>query len=288
VPHRSALHPSSLAILVSLLVASPLAAQEPPAPAAAPAADAAPLPSAEEVSKRHLAAIGGEEAVRKNSHATMKGTISMPSMGLTGPMASYASEPNLYLMKVTLPGAGEVVSGYDGSVAWSQDQMQGPRLMEGGELDQIRREADFRRDLDILAGWDGVKVAGRAGFGGVPCIEVEVTTGGETSKFYFDEASGLFRGSRMSTQSPLGKIQVETVVSDYRDFGGVKVPVKTELSMMGQKQVLAIESVSFDPVDAKVFELPAAVKALAEARAKGDAEAKDDPAAPAADPAPKP
>ena len=278
---RSTLGP--LAIVLSLVVPPSVLAQEPPAPApaAAPAAEAAPLPTAEEISKRHLAAIGGEDAVKRNSHATMKGTISMPSMGLTGPMTSYATDPNLYLMVVTLPGAGEVRSGFDGGVAWSQDQMQGPRLMEGGELDQIKREANFRRDLDILAGWDEVKVAGRGDFGGVPCVEVEVTGGGETSKFYFDDATGLFRGSRMSTQSPLGKIQVETVVSEYRDFGGVKIPVKTELSMMGQKQVLAIESVSFDPVDPKVFELPAAVKALVAPKA-------DAPAAPAADPAPKP
>jgi hypothetical protein len=83
----------------------------------------------------------------------------------------------------------------------------------------------------------------------------------------------------MTTQSPLGKIQVETVLSDYRDFGGLKVPVKTELSMMGQKQVLAIESVTYDAIDPKVFELPAAVKALVAAPAD---------AKPAADPVPAP
>ena len=277
----------SIALFVlPLLLANPLVAQD-PAPPAAPTAEpatAAPLPTAEELSKRHLAAIGGEDAIRKRTSATMKGTISMPSMGLGGPMTSFASEPDRYLMTVTMPGVGEVKTGFDGTVAWSEDQMQGPRLMQGGELAQIRREANFRRDLDILAGWDAVKVAGRAEFGGVPCVEVEVTGGGETSRFYFDESTGLYRGSRMSTESPLGKVQVETVVSEYRDFDGMKVPVRTELSMMGQKQVLAIESVTFDAIDPKVFELPAAVKALADARAKAAPEAAPeakDPAAPA-------
>lgn len=273
---------ASLALALPLLIATPSLAQAPAAPAADPAA-AAPLPTAAEISKRHLAAIGGEEAARKISHLTMKGTISMPAMGLNGPMSAYASEPNLYLMAVTLPGAGEVRSGYDGTVAWSQDQMQGPRLMEGGELAQIRREANFRRDLDILGSWESAKVLGRGDFGGVACIEVEVTGDGETAKFYFDDATGLFRGSRMSTQSPLGKVQVETVISEYRDFGGMQVPVTTELSMMGQKQVLKIESVTFDPIETKVFELPAAVKALVDAKAKAPAE----PAVPA-EPAPKP
>lgn len=282
-PHRPNALLRSLALALPFLASPTLLAQTPAdapaAPASEPASAPAPLPTAEELSKRHLAAVGGEEAVRKNAHATMKGTISMPSMGLGGPMTSFASEPNLYLMSINMPGVGEVKTGFDGTVAWSQDQMQGPRLMQGGELAQIKREADFRRSLDILAGWDAVKVAGRTEFGGAACIEVEVTDGGEVSKFYFEESSGLHRGSRMTTQSPLGKIQVETVLSDYRDFGGLKVPVKTELSMMGQKQVLAIESVTYDAIDPKVFELPAAVKALVAAPAD---------AKPAADPVPAP
>lgn len=289
----------SLALVLPLLAATPLVAQSPadaPAKEApAPEAPAAPLPGAEEISKRHLAAIGGEEAVRKHAHSTMKGTVSMPAMGLSGPTTVYASDPDRYLMVVTLPGAGEVRSGFDGTVAWSEDQMQGPRLMEGGELAQIKREANFRRDLDILAGWDSVKVTGREDFGGVPCVAVEVTGGGETSRFYFDDATGLFRGSRMSTASPLGKIQVETVVSDYRDFDGMRVPVRTELSMMGQKQVLAIDSVAFDPIDPKVFELPPAVQALvtkpagagSPKPAGGEAPKPADPATPAPDPTPK-
>lgn len=282
---------ATLALALPLLVANSAVAQAPAAPAA-PAADpvaAAPLPTAEEISKRHLAAIGGEEAVRKRTSTTMKGTISMPSMGLGGPMTSFASEPDRYLMTVTMPGVGEVKTGFDGTVAWSEDQMQGPRLMQGGELAQIKREANFRRDLDILAGWDTVKVAGRAAFGGAPCVEVEVTGGGETSRFYFEESTGLYRGSRMSTESPLGKVQVETVVSEYREFDGVRMPVRTELSMMGQKQVLAIDSVTFDAIDPKTFELPAAIKALADAKAKEApvASPPEAPAAPPADPAPK-
>jgi hypothetical protein len=253
-----------------MLATAALPAQTPAADPAAPEAAPAPLPSPEELSKRHLAAIGGEEAVKKHEHATMKGTISMPSMGLGGPMTSFASEPNLYLMSINMPGVGEVKTGFDGTVAWSQDQMQGPRLMQGGELAQIKREADFRRSLDILAGWDAVKVSGRAEFGGAACIEVEVTDGGEVSKFYFEESSGLHRGSRMTTQSPLGKIQVETVLSDYRDFDGVKVPAKTELSMMGQKQVMTIESISYDPIDRMLFAPPAAIRAIANSPPKAD------------------
>lgn len=272
----------TLALALTLLGTPALAAQDAPG---SPAPDAAPLPTADELSKRHLAAIGGEDAVRKRNHTTTKGTISMPSMGLSGPMTSYASEPDLYLMTVNMPGVGEVKSGFDGTVAWSQDQMQGPRLVEGGELTQIKREANLRRDLDVLAGWSSVKVAGRVEFGGMPCIEVEVTDGGETSKFYFEESTGLYRGSRMSTETALGKVQVETVVSEYREFDGLKLAAKTELSMMGQKQVLAIDSVAFDPIDPKVFELPAAVKALADAKAKGAAGATP-PAVPPAAPQP--
>ena len=48
--------------------------------------------------------------------------------------------------------------------------------------------------------------------------------------------------------------------------GKIKMAVKTESKMLGQVQLLSIDSVDFGPVDPKVFELPDSIKALVGAR----------------------
>src|SRR3712207_8571336 len=41
----------------------------------------------------------------------------------------------------TLFRSGQMSSGYDGTVGWSVNPMQGPRLLEGKELEQLREDA---------------------------------------------------------------------------------------------------------------------------------------------------
>jgi hypothetical protein len=72
-------------------------------------------------------------------------------------------------------------------------------------------------------------------------------------------------------------------MADYKDFGDVKVATKTTTKVMGQTQLMTVDSVSWDPVDAKAFDLPAEIAALKQAPA---APAKAIPAQPAAPAAP--
>ena len=81
-------------------------------------------------------------------------------------------------------------------------------------------------------------------------------------------------GMSMMAATPMGQIPVIIVMTDYKDFGDVKVPTKTTTKVMGQTQLMTVDTVSWDPVDAKAFDLPTEIAALKQAPAA--------PAAPAA------
>jgi hypothetical protein len=263
--------------------AAPLLAEPPvAAPASAPAAV---LPTAQELLDRHVAAIGGREALTGLVRMSSKGHFEMPAASIKGPTTTYAEEPLRFVMIMELPGIGAVRTGLDNDLAWSLDPMQGPRLLRGKEFDQLRRDANFRRDLDLFKDYEKVEVKGETTFGGRAAYEVLCSgPSGETTMF-FDKEEGVARGMRMVAESPLGQVPVETVFVEYRGFAGpsgeIRIPVRSEIAMLNQKQVLTIDSVSFDPIDPAVFELPKEIAALAaEAKAAKAQETASD-AAPA-------
>ena len=61
-------------------------------------AQAAPLPAAQDLVAKHVAAIGGREAVLRHPFFRAKGTFGMPAAGMTGQMEVAGAQPNLVFM----------------------------------------------------------------------------------------------------------------------------------------------------------------------------------------------
>lgn len=255
-----------LATMAVLGAAAPtgLRAQAAPAvtkPAAAP--PAAPLPAAEEILKRYRNAIGGEAAIKKHTSRVIAGSFEILAQNMKGDLKITAAAPDRLRLTISLPGVGDLERGYDGHVGWSLDPAVGPRLLEGKELDELKHSADFYDDLHDPKSYASVTVIGQNVFEGADCYEVKLvrTTGFEYTEF-FNVKTGLLAGMKMNATSQMGTIPVVQVVSDYKTFGGVLTPTVTRQRMMGLESEMTIASITFDPVDPKVFDLPPAIAAL--------------------------
>jgi hypothetical protein len=249
--------------LLTALAMPVVDAAQPPAPAPAAQA-AAPLPSADEILKKYRTAIGGEEAIRKHTSRSVKGTFEIPAQGMKGDLAVVAAAPNFIRVVVTLPGLGELQRGYDGKLGWSIDPAIGPRLLEGRELDEFRHSADFYDELHEPAKFKAITVVGRTEFEGHDVYELKLVrdSGFEYTEFFSVE-SGLMVGGKLNASSQMGQMPMTSVITEYKPFGGLMVPTVTRQRMMGLEQVMTVASVSFDAVDPKTFELPPAIAALA-------------------------
>jgi len=265
---------AAVAALVAGGLTSGLSAQfpppaRPPRPAtAAPTPDAAPtvpakLPTGRSILDKHVAAIGGREAVlgHKSTHAL--GTLSMPSTGLTGALEIYGAHPNKTLLKISLGGVGEVLEGFDGTYGWSLSPMTGPMLLEGRQLEEKRFDSDFYSDLRSESRYTSVTTLERGDFEGRPCYKVRLVrkTGGEDIEFY-DVATGLKAGSITTRETQMGTVTGTTIESDYRKFGNLLQPTKVVSHIGGLDQVITISSIEYDQVPPSVFNLPQGIKAL--------------------------
>ena len=222
------------------------------------------LPAASEIVAKHVAAVGGKDAIMKITSMSQKGTMEIPTMGLSATTETSVAQ-NKMVSRSSLPGIGEIAQGFDGTVAWSMNPMQGPRLIADKELEQIKEQADFQTGLlytpDRFASMETV---GLVDFNNEKAYKVKmVRKGSNRESFeYFSAASGLQIGSESTQESEMGKMPVTITVSEYKQFGPIKAPSKTEMTLGANKLVTTVQDMTFNSVPATAFELPPQVKAL--------------------------
>lgn len=248
---RNTVHRITIAGLTTLTL---LAARQ---PAAAQA-----LPDAAEIVKKYVQAMGGE-TLREKPGMRTSGTFTMPAMGTSGPMEVAQARPNQLVLMMTLPGIGEMRSGFNGDVGWSLNPLEGPRLLTGKELVQLRDDADFAATLRAPHLIESMETVDAADVDGQACYRVRVLwkSGRETFDCYATD-SGLLLATDLRTETVMGSVDATILFSEYREFDGVRLPTRTVQRVMGQEFVMTVDAVQFGPIDGSVFELPAEIKAL--------------------------
>jgi hypothetical protein len=227
------------------------------------ALDAQALPPAAEILAAYTKAVGGADAWSKIQGMQASGTYAVPSMGMSAEFATWAARPNRMLMVINIPGMGEMRQGYDGTTAWAIDPMQGARVLDAGELKATMDQADFDSGMRLMSSYTSAETVEKTTMGGQECYKVKlVTKSGRETYDCFSTKDGLLVGSSSMQESPMGSVEAVTIVSDWKDFGGFKMPTKSQISAMGMEQVLVINNVEYVTVDAAKFELPAEIKAL--------------------------
>ena len=270
-----------LALSLALLVPAVAAAQQPvvpatpasQAPAALPAAVAADLPAATTVLAKFREAMGSKAWLAAKG-ATSTGTFEMPAAGLKASFELVQSAPNKMRLNVDIPGMGAIENGFDGTTGWATDPMQGPRILSGRELDQLRDESDFRagaRDAALLA---EARTVADTTINGERCYLVKLTwKSGRVTHDCYGVATGLTVATRTEQQTSMGTMTVMSYISDWKTFGDVKIPTRLVQRIMGQEQIMTISDVKFGKPANDVV-MPDAIKALKAASPAQPAPAK--------------
>lgn len=224
------------------------------------------LPPAQDVIDHYLEAIGGREAASAAVASRATGTFAIPAMGVTGDLETVNSPQGAMAMKVTIPGMGDMLSGYTGEVGWSMDPMTGARLLEGGELDAMREQADPRYAVRDAALFQSFETVGENAFDDEACWEVRYTwqSGRVTNECYSKE-SGLLIATTTTQETPMGEVEVVSRLLEYQRFGDLLYPTVLRQQMMGQEQVMTLVDIETGNVDLSLLEPPAAIVTLIDA-----------------------
>ena len=218
-------------------------------------------PEARAIVERHIAALGPDDPSVTSMRAT--GTLSMPAQGISGTVEIVAARPNRTLLKAQIPGIGSLESGFDGERGWSVDPIMGPALLEGTALEQAKFDAAFDGPFHDLSRFTSLAAAGTETFDGREVHRVNaVNARGDASTEYFDVATGLHAGSVSTRETPMGAIEVTSIIRDYRPERGSLQAHQLVQQMMGVEQIITLEKYEYNVATADTFAMPPAVKAL--------------------------
>ncbi|MFB0565762.1 MAG: hypothetical protein ACETWK_08805 [Candidatus Aminicenantaceae bacterium] len=208
--------------------------------------------SPEEVVKKCVSALGGEEAVKKFSDYKAKGEIkiSMRGMEIPGKIESIIMGKKKWLRAEIVFGKDvfTILQAYDGKTAW-MDRF-------GSIVDQpsLNYESDLDHDVSLLiereASFSFAKekeVDGRKAFG------IEVDFKGKKTTFFIDKETytiiemvykDLYFGEKYTKEMIEKKIKYE----NYRKIDNVLFPTKMTVYQEGKKQFeFSLSEVSFNP-----------------------------------------
>lgn len=227
------------------------------------------LPTAQQVMQRYAKEIGGKDAFEKHSSQHLTGTIEIPAQKISGKMEVFASRPNKLVMKVSMPGLGDVTTGFNGEVGWMNTAITGPMLLEGKMKEEVATQADFDHTLHDPADYKVMETLGKEEFNGEECYELNLVhkSGFESTEF-FSVKTGLQIGFIATQQTQFGPVKTTTLVSDYKKFEDLLMPAKTVQKVSGIETVMTIEKMDYDKVEASVFNVPPEVKTLLEQKKK--------------------
>lgn len=229
----------------------------------APRVNAQALPDAKQLIANYSKAVGGD-AWKSHKSARMKATLEVPAAGMKADIeALHMFDSRTFFMKTAIPGMGEVLAGFDGTTAWSKEPMSGARVLSGAEADQAAEEADPAASLRQSANIVKSETLEKTTMNSQECYKVRHTwKSGRTSHDCFSAKDGLIVATQVKQVTQMGELDVTTLLSDYKDFGGIKRASVTTMQMMGSEIKTTVTAWEWDNVKAEEMEPPADIKAL--------------------------
>jgi hypothetical protein len=226
---------------------------------------AASLPTADQILAKYVAALGGEQALRKVTARTIVSTTEMsPNVRGAGPMLYVKEEqdfkaPNLYVSTLQ-NGASQTAKGFDGTDSWSKNANGVVTAANGAALARAKRAADLYEPLNLKQEYPRMNVRGLDKVGDRDVyVVIGFPEGDNPERLYFDKENGLLLRKSFYDETAVGNYTTQTDYEDYRDVAGVKVPflVRTISISPADTVIRHIEKVDNNPtVDASKFVKP--------------------------------
>lgn len=218
--------------------------------------------SLEELLAAHFEAQGGVKNLKAVETARLSGNMMMqPGMEL--PFTMIFSRPQKMRMEFTMQGM-TAVQAYDGETAWAIMPFMGktdPEVMAEDQAKNVIEQADFDGPLmDWQEKGHQVELIGLAETEGTEAYKLKVALANGDVRFHYLDAEYFLTIMQEGKTTMQGEeIEFETLLSDYKEVGGLMFPHSIESRQKGAPsgQVITIETVELGvEVDNEIFVMP--------------------------------
>jgi Photosynthetic reaction centre cytochrome C subunit len=230
----------------------------------------ASLPTPDQIFAKYVAALGGEQALRRITARRITATTEAAAdVRGVGPAVhaltqQYFRAPNQWIV-ISQTASATTATGFDGSVAWRQDAKgvvtETTGAIPAPPLSRVKRTADFYEPLNLKPSYSRVDTRGTVKIGTMAAyLVVGVPADDLPEQLFFDVETGLLVRKETAIATAFGDYAIQTNYEDYRDVGGVKVPYIVRVVGVSPADSITtyVEKVELNPtVDSARFVKPA-------------------------------
>lgn len=242
-----------LAALI-LLIALPLAAQD---------------LTLDQIIAKNIEAHGGMAKIKAVNTVKATGKMSLPN-GIEIPFVAYQMRPNKQRIEFTAQGLTGIQA-FDGANGWQLMPFQGkkdPEPVSPDEAKEMADDADIDGPLvDYQAKGNKVELLGKEKVEGADAYKLKVTMKSGSEKIlYLDADSFLEIRSEGKRKIRGTDVETESSMGDYKEVDGLVMPFSNEAGPKGrpERQKFTVDKYEINvPVDAAMFNMPAAPKPAA-------------------------
>ncbi len=186
-------------------------------------------PTVDEIFAKYETAVGGKANLAKITSRQIKAMRLEPD-GKTSESQTIWQKGNKYASDI-LYGKVVLREVFDGSTAL---KFAGKNVVDlrADEAEQIKREVEMFLPANLKAAYAKLDYRFIDRIDGKEVYVITATTAaGSRESLFFDVASGLLVRRRASSQTVFGNFVYQVDYTEYKDFGGVKLPVLASYAM---------------------------------------------------------
>ncbi len=186
-------------------------------------------PTIEQILEKYTVALGGKANLAKVATRTIKASRIEPDGKTTEPEDVVQKAGKIRVE--TKYGDYLVTEAFDGKAVWKSGNGSSITL-RSDEAEQIKREAQLFANPDLKVVYSKIDYRFTDVIDGREVYAVNATTAdNQRERLFFDVLTGLLIRRVASSPTVIGQFQFQVDYSDYKDFGGVKLPVATRFAM---------------------------------------------------------
>lgn len=224
------------------------------------------LPTAEELHRRSIEAVGSADARSKIRNRVTKAVYPRGEfeLGSDTDLEIFEVSPGKLANRVTYRGRLVYVVATDGRNVWMVQDSFPPKLADGTRTEEFIAEARLGVEESTLELYESMETIAKTDFAGQPAFEVKlVRKGGAVLRHYYAMESGLLIGKVNPARPDEDVEETRIVMSDFREVDGLKYPFRFEMTLVesDETRLMIVKSILHNTeIDPAIFEMPEELK----------------------------
>jgi hypothetical protein len=221
--------------------------------------------TAVQVLDKYIRAAGGATRLAGLKSIVAKGTYTSYGDPQKRRVEVFAADPRRRAVVVHAPD-GDSRTVVDGINAWIAAPITERPVtvlaLSGGDLEAAKLDAELSFPGQIKRLFTRWRLGAEATIDDRDVEVVQGTTPGRApATFFFDKESGLLVRVVRYSDSPVGRIPMQTDFADYREVNGVKIPFRVSATWLDGRSTIELRDVQINvPVTSTMFARPTALK----------------------------